>query len=226
MPVALYTSMGEDLASHGYIVVAIEHPYFTGPVTYPDGRVALSLDSASLNPAALQGIAATMTEDQRFVLTWLQQHQSDRALPFSTAMDLGRVGAYGHSVGGSAALQLARTDSRVKSGVNLDGTVWGDLTHAWTKPWMILTSERESDGSYAIFRANPRPDSALVVVPNSGHLEFSDLPRWIAVFKKTLPAQTAAAVAAQLDLHNPDPDAFEAKLRADLLTFFDRTVKQ
>lgn len=226
IPAALYTGMAEDLASHGYIVVAIEHPYFTGPVAYPDGHVALPLDETRVTEQDVPNIAAIMTEDQRFTLTWLQQHQNDRTLPFSSAMDLARVGAYGHSIGGSASLQLLRTDSRVKSAVNMDGTVWGDLAHAWTKPWMIVSGERDSDASYAIFRDNPRADSILMVKPKSGHLEFSDLPRWNAAFKKTLSPALAAEVAASLDVVNPDPDGFEDKLRQDLRAFFDRTVKQ
>lgn len=35
----LYTSILEDLASHGYIVVGVEHPYFSSALQLPGGRI-------------------------------------------------------------------------------------------------------------------------------------------------------------------------------------------
>jgi len=37
-PVAAYTTLAEDLASHGYIVVGIDAPFRTAVVAFPDGR--------------------------------------------------------------------------------------------------------------------------------------------------------------------------------------------
>src|SRR5205085_3050242 len=34
-----YTTIAEDLASHGYVVVGFDAPYRTGTVVFPDGRV-------------------------------------------------------------------------------------------------------------------------------------------------------------------------------------------
>ncbi|MGW4698800.1 alpha/beta hydrolase [Streptomyces sp. NPDC004285] len=58
-PRATLTSIGEDLASHGYVVVAIDHTYETAATTFPDGRVAAChgsragrvLPEGSLRPA-------------------------------------------------------------------------------------------------------------------------------------------------------------------------------
>jgi predicted dienelactone hydrolase len=36
--VAGYTSLAEDLASHGYVVVGFDAPYLTSIVVFPDGR--------------------------------------------------------------------------------------------------------------------------------------------------------------------------------------------
>src|SRR5207253_2759963 len=35
-----YTSLAEDLASHGFVVVASDSPYSTAVVVYQDGRIA------------------------------------------------------------------------------------------------------------------------------------------------------------------------------------------
>lgn len=214
-----YAGMAEDLASHGYIVVGINHPLMSGPVAFPDGRVVP--DYPVLDMDTLPGLARMMADDQRFVLTWLQQHRDDRSLPFAANMDLSRVGAYGHSVGGSAALQAQRADARIKAAVNMDGTVWGELSTPWTKPWMILHAERDLDGSYALFAANPLPGSSLVAVPSTGHHDFSDLPRWIAAYRKAQPS----APLPLADVVHPDPDKLEQRLRGDLRSFFDKHVR-
>ncbi len=39
LEVASYSTLAEDLASHGYVVVGIDAPYRTGTVAFPDGRV-------------------------------------------------------------------------------------------------------------------------------------------------------------------------------------------
>ena len=37
----LYAGLVEDLASHGYVVVSIDHPHDAGVVEFPDGRVVI-----------------------------------------------------------------------------------------------------------------------------------------------------------------------------------------
>jgi hypothetical protein len=39
LEVASYSSLVEDLASHGYIVVGVDAPYRTGIISFPDGRI-------------------------------------------------------------------------------------------------------------------------------------------------------------------------------------------
>jgi hypothetical protein len=39
LEVASYSTLAEDLASHGYFVVGVDAPYRTGIVAFPDGRV-------------------------------------------------------------------------------------------------------------------------------------------------------------------------------------------
>ncbi len=53
--IAQYTTLAEDLASHGYVVVGFDAPYRTVLVVYPDGRVVTR--PPSLNPETLSGEA-------------------------------------------------------------------------------------------------------------------------------------------------------------------------
>jgi predicted dienelactone hydrolase len=48
-----YSTLAEDLASHGYVVIAFDAPYRTGEVVFPDGRVIER--SAREQPGTLLG---------------------------------------------------------------------------------------------------------------------------------------------------------------------------
>lgn len=62
----LYTSLTEDLASHGYVVVAIDHPYDAAIVEFPDGHVVIPASQMDITRALTVRVA-----DTRFVLTEL-----------------------------------------------------------------------------------------------------------------------------------------------------------
>ena len=47
-PINFYTSLLEELASHGYIVVAIAYPYITSAVVLPNGKKMTSMSLKSL----------------------------------------------------------------------------------------------------------------------------------------------------------------------------------
>ncbi len=63
----LYTGLTEDLASHGFVVVAIDHPHDANIVTFPDGhsvvRGHIAETQATINKALKVRVA-----DTRFVL--------------------------------------------------------------------------------------------------------------------------------------------------------------
>ncbi|QPF75777.1 hypothetical protein G8A07_24570 [Roseateles sp. DAIF2] len=138
-PVEVYSSLLEDMASHGYVVVAINHPYLSGPTLLSGGRLVVNNGVAQPSDASM----ATMVADQRFVLDWLKARDAEPAGHHLLAgrLDLSRVGAYGHSFGGSAALQTSRQDARVQAGIDIDGSVYGERKQPWTKPLMFLLSE-------------------------------------------------------------------------------------
>jgi predicted dienelactone hydrolase len=114
----LYTSFLENLASHGYIVVGVDHPYFGSVFRLPDGRTVGTRSS----PADRQRDVVTQAEDLSFVLTVLERLQGSRpATRLAGRLDLRSVGVFGHSRGGFASPQACRSDHRFKACVNLDG---------------------------------------------------------------------------------------------------------
>lgn len=80
LEVATYSTLAEDLASHGYIVVGIDAPYRTRQVVFPDGRVMLrtadnNLQLVSGDDFIRRGnkLLAAWTSDSGFVLDRLDR---------------------------------------------------------------------------------------------------------------------------------------------------------
>ncbi|HTG16945.1 MAG TPA: hypothetical protein VK747_16980, partial [Blastocatellia bacterium] len=129
-----YTSLIEDLVSHGYVVAAIEHTYGAGAVVFPTGEIVLQHHDpvpAVLSPderfkRMAESIGAGITEgaaDVRFVLdklTALNKGESDRS-PLAGRLDLSEAAAMGHSAGAEFAARACQLDARFKACVDLDG---------------------------------------------------------------------------------------------------------
>jgi predicted dienelactone hydrolase len=114
----LYTSFLENLASHGYIVIGVDHPYFGSAFRLPDGRTVGTRSS----PADRQRDVITQAEDLSFVVTVLEGLQDSRpATRLAGRLDLRSLGVFGHSRGGFASPHACRIDRRFKACVNLDG---------------------------------------------------------------------------------------------------------
>lgn len=127
----MYAAQIEDLASHGYIIIGIDHPYESFGVLYPDGRVARYKDLRPREGAPnfaeeqfrlYQQRVDWRAADARFVLNQLEKLNAGKpASQFSRRLDLSCVGGLGHSIGGVAAAQFCQSDRRFKACVNLDG---------------------------------------------------------------------------------------------------------
>jgi len=80
-----------------------------------------------------------------------------RALPdgLRGAMNLNEVGMLGMSLGGATAAATMLDDSRIKAGIDLDGTLFGPVvTTGLKRPFMLLSSadhNRDNDPSWAQF---------------------------------------------------------------------------
>ena len=146
-----YTYLVEDLVSHGYIVAGIDHTGNSGPTAFPDGHVSQPtpdprLDLATQSFSELTTYAAQQLEiqvnDNRFVLDQLQGWNQDPANRFFHHIDMDRVGALGHSFGGAVAAQACLEDSRIKSALDMDGSLWGPVQKVGlAKPFMMIEED-------------------------------------------------------------------------------------
>jgi dienelactone hydrolase len=87
-----YASISEDLASHGYVVVAIQHSLKT------DAEEPQFWKERTLSRLA------RIIDNLLYVFQWLKANQNNL---FHQKIDLMRVGCIGHSSGGNALLLLA-----------------------------------------------------------------------------------------------------------------------
>ena len=130
------TSSCEELASQGYIVVGISHPYNNSVIQFPDGRVILN---KTYNP---DDSAEIWLADVQFVLNQLEQLAHNEKSIFYQRLDLNHIGMFGHSMGGSTAIKSSLFDSRIKAAVNLDGALFGSkITKKIDKPCMVMLAE-------------------------------------------------------------------------------------
>ena len=184
-----YTSIIEDLASHGYIVVAIDHPH-TGFTMLRDGRV-LSFTAASeaddLEVVNGQRIDE-MVRDVSFTLNALMNRKGE-AGRFASHIDPERVGMLGHSLGGAVALRACQQDDRFKACADLDGDLWGKMqAEGLSRPFLVLLNEppesrrppvavrEQRDKGWADFISKKGTAAFVIKVGSTSHFSFSDFP--------------------------------------------------
>ncbi|MGW2160940.1 alpha/beta hydrolase family protein [Nonomuraea sp. NPDC001699] len=211
-PMNTLTSLAEDLASRGYVVAGIDHTYESYATTLPGGRVAecLACDSDT-DPGFGTGVVAGRAADVSFVLDQLPAKWRG-----SDLIDRSKIAMVGQSIGGASAMATMVRDSRVRAGVDMDGTTYaripkngfsrpflflgspqhvpGGRDTSWERDWKLLTGWKRwlvlSGAEHQSFTDGPLTAGALGIRPASG----------------VLPAARAAEltrtyVAAFLDLH-------------------------
>jgi pimeloyl-ACP methyl ester carboxylesterase len=181
-----YSTLAEDLASHGYVVVGIDAPYRAFVVAFPDGRVIKRLPEN--NPELCIGrvgeeqarcvnrILTAWTSDIGYVLDRLGQlNTSDPSGKFIGRLDMTRVGVFGHSFGGAQAAQFCSQDSRCKAGIDVDGSLHGSVIDTGIPiPFMFLLSgEGDFSSSAEVRQVEADIKSVYDHLPPNGRLRIS-----------------------------------------------------
>jgi dienelactone hydrolase len=213
------TFVTELLASHGYVVFSIDHPGTDRTVLFSDGtpfkadtlripgvepgqdlRIAVAKQMEFLDAVAFP----IWIEDSRFVLDRVEA-MNRNAGPFKGRLDLDRIGMLGWSFGGAAAIEMARTDARVKAAVNHDGRLFGGaMSEPVGRPFMLFhhgvddaatapeANRAMLKENFALIqaidstaRARATADWYDVTIARTNHGHFSDLPLFMSQFRDT-----------------------------------------
>jgi dienelactone hydrolase len=189
-----YSTLAEDLASHGYVVVGIDAPYRTFEVVFPDGRVMRR--TAENNPELVSGdelthrankLLTAWTADITFVLDRLDRlNASDPSGRFTGRLDMTRVGVFGHSFGGAQAAQFCSQDSRCKAGIDIDGSLHGSVVQTGIhRPFMFLGSGHGDFSSdeevrqiqaemQSVYERLPADGRLRISIRGANHFTFTD----------------------------------------------------
>lgn len=219
----------QELASHGYVVVGMEHTYGAVVTVFPDGSVAYN-DPAALPDgvpdaeydAAARRLVQQWIGDMAFALDKLEAwDRMDPAGRFTGVLDGTRVGALGHSTGGGAAVEFCATSVRCDAGLGMD--VWmtpvseATLERGVAQPFLFLFSEQwptaKNQALFERLRQGSNPADRTITILGADHYDFSDLP-------------ALSPLAPQLGLKGPIPGMrVQQIINAYSLAFFGQALK-
>ncbi|WP_339276871.1 dienelactone hydrolase family protein [Paenibacillus sp. FSL W8-0426] len=137
------TSTFTELASHGYVVVSIDHPYHSFYTVSEDGKVV------TINPEYMQefnnankGVYSLgeyfelnqkwmklRTDDMDFVIDTILEQAVQKKDSLYERIDTQKIGVFGHSMGGAASVALSRERDDIDAVVNIDGPFYSELVY-------------------------------------------------------------------------------------------------
>ncbi|MGW2331734.1 alpha/beta hydrolase family protein [Streptomyces sp. NPDC001700] len=236
---ALGTSTAMELASRGYVVVTMDHTYETYPVEFPDGRVELEKEAGT--PGRTKKAIDTRVRDTRFVLDQLaalrdgrNPDAEGRPLPrgLGRALDLERIGMYGHSAGGLTAAETMRVDRRIDAGINMDGTLQYSATEflpvaleGLNRPFMLMGKANQTHlnkPSWRSFWDRSTGWKHDLSLERGSHFSYTDAQSFVPALDETLdiPAHLREQYVGTVD-----PGRSVAAQRAYVGAFFDQHLR-
>jgi dienelactone hydrolase len=128
---AYYATLGEELASHGYVVIGHVPTGYSRSVTLPDHRVFPQQRYNNIDP---------WIGDVRYLVDHVSDWNRDPRNPLHGMLDTMRIGLGGHSGGANASEVVASSDPRVRALASIDPGIT-DTSWATAKPTLILSSD-------------------------------------------------------------------------------------
>ncbi len=171
-----------ELASHGYVVASIAHPYHAMFVEDAAGKLTIadmdfvqqvygnngeySEEAERALYEAEKEWMALRTADEHFVLdTILAKAENGELGPFSNINEE-KIGLLGHSMGGASSVQLGRERDDIDAVIDLEGTMLGEYTgfengfqiyneEPYTVPVLDVNSKAVRDDIEALEKEHP-----------------------------------------------------------------------
>jgi len=174
------TFLSTHLASHGYVVAALDHSERVAGELAPQPG-----ETAAQRAARVAAWIANRVPDIRFLL---DQMVTRRAWKTAAVVDPNRVGIVGHSFGGWTALATPDTEPRIGAVVALapggssrprPGIIAATLAFGWSRdvPTLYLAGDRDVftplPGIYELFDRTPATRH-MVILHRADHQHFND----------------------------------------------------
>ncbi|WP_132013873.1 alpha/beta hydrolase family protein [Hydrogenispora ethanolica] len=212
-----YQSLFEDLASHGYFIAAINHPYLSGITVFPDQHFYPQAQPKN-EDQFLDDQFRTVVTDIQFVVAQMAVLNQDRTRPFLDRLDLSRIGCFGHSYGGAAAVQACIDDPEIKAAIDIDGSMHGkDYDRPIAKPLGIINNDLTATCDYTVKKLWRNTHRGYMVrIHKARHLDFSDLGVIIKRYYPKRPLLVRALYFGKIE-----PELAVQLTRKAVLNFFE-----
>lgn len=183
------SSTMQELASWGYVVVAIDHTDAAAVTVFPDGEVRPYDDTrfgltVGVEPSK-EEINSTMfpvwVADQRYVYDTLEAWDERDPL-LQGKLNLAQIGSFGHSFGGATSLDVCLIDARCQAAVDLDGGLYGQsASEPATRPILLMISEESAENAepmaeWQAMEARANGAAYWLEIPHTSHLSFTFMP--------------------------------------------------
>lgn len=133
-----------ELASHGYVVVSIDHPYHSFYTRSEDGSVTMINKDYydEITNSNKEGIYTKeelykiiqkwmklRTDDMNFVIDTILKKANRDSSPIYSHINTEKIGVFGHSMGGAASVWLDRERDDISAVVNIDAPFFSELIY-------------------------------------------------------------------------------------------------
>ncbi|MBS4196359.1 alpha/beta hydrolase family protein [Lederbergia citri] len=133
-----------ELASHGYIVVSIDHPYHSfytasedGTPVFINGDYNREFTNANKDGfytkeetyKLIQKWMKLRTEDMNFVIDTILEKTKSDSNPIYQQINVEKIGVFGHSMGGAASVWLGKERDDISAVVNIDAPFFSELVY-------------------------------------------------------------------------------------------------
>jgi dienelactone hydrolase len=222
------SSMMRELASHGYVVAALDHTYANALAVFPDGRTILYdpcrlfslLPDCDTNYVDGNILVRQWAEDMAFLLDTMSRWDETTSGILAGKAATDRVGVFGHSTGAGATVQFCLDDTRCAAGLGLDGWLLPVdrrvLIAPPPQPFLFISTPRwlgEENQAFGREILSALSTGYELTLAGTGHFDFSD----IALLSPLTP---------QLGISGTINSGYSLQIQNRvLLAFFDRYLK-